>query len=56
MRCRCCDERAASVAAWNDGEEYLDRLLSTLDRRRAVLADLLREWLPDIAWQPPESR
>jgi cysteine-S-conjugate beta-lyase len=45
----------ASVAAWNHGEDYLDRLLSTLDRRRATLADLLRERLPDIAWQPPEA-
>ena len=45
----------ASVAALTDGEAWLDRLLVTLDRRRAQLAALLAERLPQVAWQPPEA-
>lgn len=45
----------ASVAALTDGEAWLDRLLVSLDRRRAQLAALLAERLPQVAWQPPEA-
>ena len=45
----------ASVAALTDGEAWLDRLLVTLDRRRAQLGALLAERLPQVAWRPPEA-
>ena len=45
----------ATVAALTGGGPWLDRLLATLDRRRALLADLLRQRLPMVAWQPPEA-
>jgi cystathionine beta-lyase len=45
----------ASAAALTDGEAWLDRLLVSLDRRRAQLATLLSERLPQITWQPPEA-
>ena len=45
----------ASVAALTDGEAWLDRLLVSLDRRRAQLSALLAERLPQVVWQPPEA-
>jgi cystathionine beta-lyase len=45
----------ASVAALTDGEAWLDRLLVSLDRRRAQLGTLLADRLPQIGWQPPEA-
>jgi cystathionine beta-lyase len=45
----------AAVAAFTAGEPWLDQLLATLDQRRALLADLLRERLPAITWHPPEA-
>jgi cystathionine beta-lyase len=45
----------ASVAALTDGGAWLDRLLVSLDRRRAQLGTLLAERLPQVAWQPPEA-
>jgi cysteine-S-conjugate beta-lyase len=45
----------AAVAAYNEGEAWLDQLLRTLDHRRSVLGDLLAERLPGIRWQPPEA-
>ena len=44
-----------AVAAFTAGEPWLDRLLATLDRRRALLATLLRERLPMLSWHPPEA-
>ncbi len=46
---------AASVAAYTQGQEWLDALLSHLDRNRRLAADLLVEWLPDIGYRPPEA-
>ena len=45
----------ATVAAFTDGGEWLDRLVLTLDRRRAQLGELLAERLPDVRWTPPEA-
>jgi len=45
----------ATVAAFTEGGEWLDRLLLTLDRRRAELGTLLAERLPAVRWTPPEA-
>ena len=45
----------AAVAAFTDGEPWLDRLLATLDHRRTLLATLLWDRLPTVAWHPPEA-
>ena len=45
----------AAVAAYTEGEAWLDQLLRTLDHRRLVLGELLAERLPAISWQPPEA-
>jgi cystathionine beta-lyase len=45
----------AAVAAYTDGEPWLDELLVTLDQRRAQLAGLLKERLPAVSWHPPEA-
>ncbi|HTF08357.1 MAG TPA: aminotransferase class I/II-fold pyridoxal phosphate-dependent enzyme, partial [Asanoa sp.] len=45
----------ASVAAYTEGTPWLDRLLATLDDRRALLGRLLAERLPEVSWQPPEA-
>jgi cystathionine beta-lyase len=45
----------ASVAALTDGVDWLDRLLLTLDRRRAQLGGLLAQRLPAVRWRPPEA-
>lgn len=40
----------ASVAAYNEGEPWLDDLLETIDARRALLPELLTEHLPEVGW------
>jgi cysteine-S-conjugate beta-lyase len=45
----------ATVAAFTAGGPWLDRLLATLDHRRALLSDLLRQRLPMVTWHPPEA-
>ena len=45
----------ATVAAYTEAVDWLDRLLGTLDRRRAQLAGLLADRLPSVRWQPPEA-
>jgi cystathionine beta-lyase len=45
----------APIAAFTAGEPWLDQLLATLDHRRALLADLLRQRLPGLTWHPPEA-
>ena len=46
----------ASVAALTDGEQWLDRLLVTLDRRRAQLGDLLRSGSRPCGGTSPRRR
>jgi cystathionine beta-lyase len=45
----------ATVAAFTEGGEWLDRLVLTLDRRRTQLGTLLAERLPAVRWTPPEA-
>jgi cystathionine beta-lyase len=45
----------ASIAAFTDGEPWLEQLLHTLDARRTHLGDLLRTRLPMVAWHPPQA-
>jgi cysteine-S-conjugate beta-lyase len=45
----------ASIAAYENGEEWLDRLVETLGRRRSQLLTLLSQHLPSIAWHPPDA-
>jgi cysteine-S-conjugate beta-lyase len=45
----------ATVAGFTEGGEWLDRLILTLDRRRAQLRQLLTERLPAVRWTPPEA-
>jgi cystathionine beta-lyase len=45
----------ATVAAFRDGGPWLDRLLATLDARRAQLGRFLEERLPDVSWHRPEA-
>jgi cystathionine beta-lyase len=45
----------ATVAAYDKGGPWLDRLLGTLDQRRSLLSRLFRERLPQVSWQPPEA-
>jgi cysteine-S-conjugate beta-lyase len=45
----------ASIAAYNEGDEWLDRLLATLDDRRTLLTELIRGRLPSVSWRPPQA-
>lgn len=45
----------ASIAAFEDGEPWLEHLLLTLDARRAQLGTLLASRLPGVRWHPPEA-
>lgn len=45
----------SAVAAFTAGEPWLDQLLLTLDNRRLLLGDLLRQRLPMLTWHPPEA-
>jgi cysteine-S-conjugate beta-lyase len=45
----------AAVAAFTDGEPWLDRLLSTLEDRRTQLGELLATHLPAVRWRPPSA-
>jgi len=45
----------ATVAAFTAGGPWLDQLLATLDRRRALLSGLLSQRLPMLTWHPPEA-
>ena len=45
---------AAAEAAWTEGDEWLDAVLSHLDRQRQRLADILSD-LPAVRWHPPEG-
>jgi cystathionine beta-lyase len=45
----------ASVAAFRDGDAWLDDVLAVLDHNRGLLAELLAEHLPEIAYVPPQA-
>jgi cystathionine beta-lyase len=45
----------AATAAYRDGGRWLGEVMDYLDGSRRLLADLLREELPDVRYQPPEG-
>jgi cystathionine beta-lyase len=45
----------ASMAAFAEGDNWLDRLLFTLDARRTLLDSLIRERIPAVTWRLPEA-
>jgi cystathionine beta-lyase len=45
----------AAVAAYTEGEAWLDELLVTLDQRRDQLGRLLATQLPQVSWYPPQA-
>ncbi len=45
----------AAVAAFRDGDEWLDGVLATLDGNRRLLAGLLAEHLPEVGYEPPQA-
>jgi len=45
----------ATVAAWTDGSEWLDDVVSLLDENRRALTRLVDEHLPGARYDPPEA-
>ncbi len=45
----------ASVAAFRQGEEWLDAVLAVLDHNRSLLAELLAARLPEVGYTPPRA-
>jgi cysteine-S-conjugate beta-lyase len=45
----------AAQAAFDDGDEWLDQVLATLNANRALLAERLPVQLPGVAWTPPAA-
>ena len=45
----------ASTAAYRDGAAWLDDVIAVLDHNRALLARLLAEQLPEVAYTPPRA-
>jgi cysteine-S-conjugate beta-lyase len=45
----------ASIAAYDEGRDWLDQLIATLDHRRGLLNSLLAARLPGVYWRPPEA-
>jgi cystathionine beta-lyase len=45
----------ASMAAFDHCDNWLDRLLITLDGRRTLLDSLIRERIPTVTWHRPEA-
>jgi cysteine-S-conjugate beta-lyase len=45
----------ATVAAYRGGAPWLDDVIAVLDHNRALLAELLAEKLPEVAYTPPRA-
>jgi cystathionine beta-lyase len=45
----------ATVAAWTDGDDWLDAMVEYLDRNRRLTAELLAEHLPAVRYRVPEA-
>ncbi len=45
----------ASIAAWSDGQEWLDGIISYLDGNRHLLGELVDELLPGVRYTPPQG-
>ncbi|MBO0831450.1 MAG: aminotransferase class I/II, partial [Actinobacteria bacterium] len=46
---------AASIAAFNEGEVWLDAVIGYLDDSRTLLGDLLNQYLPQVRYRQPEG-
>jgi cysteine-S-conjugate beta-lyase len=45
----------ATVAAYRDGAAWLDDVIAVVDHNRALLAELLADKLPEVAYTPPRA-
>jgi cysteine-S-conjugate beta-lyase len=45
----------ASIAAFTEGEPWLEEVLGVLDHHRRYLAELLAAWIPAIRYRPPDA-
>ena len=45
----------ASEVAFTEGDEWLDQVINQLDHNRGLLADLLKEHLPEVGYHQPEA-
>ena len=45
----------AALAAFGDGDAWLDALIAQLDHNRRLLAEELAEQIPEITWIPPQG-
>ena len=45
----------ATIAAYREGAAWLDDVVAVIDHNRALLADLLAEKLPEVAYTPPRA-
>lgn len=45
----------ASIAAFSDGDEWLDGAIAAIDRSSGLLATLLAEHLPEVLYTPPRA-
>ena len=45
----------ANIAAYRDGEAWLDEVLAYLDESRRLLAGLLSRHLPQVRYRPPDG-
>ena len=47
--------QVATVAGWEEGDAWIADLVEGLDHNRHLLAELLREHLPQIRYRPPQA-
>lgn len=45
----------AAIAAFTEGDEWLDQVLVQLDLNRVLLGNLVAEHLPEVGYRPPEA-
>jgi cystathionine beta-lyase len=45
----------ASVAAWTEGDDWLDAVIALLDENRHALTGLLADHLPGVGYEPPRA-
>lgn len=45
----------ATVAAWTDGDEWLDAVVDVIDENRRALTDLLARHLAGVVYEPPKA-
>ncbi|MBM46600.1 MAG: aminotransferase [Acidimicrobiaceae bacterium] len=47
--------QVATVAGWEKGDAWIAELVAGLDHNRHLLAELLKEHLPEIRYRPPQA-